>query len=277
MDVLSEVLEALEFESTGVETITVDRIRQGRSTPAQACVVLSGSCQLRLAEKHTALQLHSLNCFLYSGDGPYRLEPIPGGPASPARLLCCAYSFGRALPHPFTRRLPELLLLRSRYVTDESELGRAARLLEEETINARLGFDFVALRLAEIVLVEMLRRCQLEGAPPVFLAALSDPAAHLALQRIHGNPAHPWQVRELAKSVGLSRRAFAERFHRRVGEPPLRYLRHWRMLRALRALRRSETPIKEVALRSGYRSGAGFSRAFRRLFGRSPSSLRQPR
>lgn len=276
MDVLSEVLETLQLRSTHVESLVVaDRYRD-RSPGQQALahIVLAGDCVLRIEGETEPLALFPLDCFLLLGGQHYELQSVSG--ESPTRLLRCAYSFERHLPHPFTQHFPPMLSLRSHYLTDETELGRAVSLLDGELINARLGIDFVALRLAEIIFVELLRRCQLEGTQPAFLAALSDPVVHVALQNIHARPEHQWQVPELASSVGLSRAVFAERFHRQVGEPPLRYVRLWRLLKARRELQRTTVPIKDVATKSGYGSSTGFSRAFRRIFGYPPSYLRQP-
>jgi len=276
MDVLSEVLETLQLRCTKVESLVVeDRCRAG-PPPQQALahVVLSGDCVLRIHGEQDATALSPLDCFLLLGGQQYEIEVTPG--ATRTRVLRCAYSFERSLPHPFTQHFPALLCLRSHYLTDDSELGRAVSLLDGELINARLAIDFVAVRLAEIILVELLRRCQLEGAQPAFLAALSDPAVHRALQHIHAEPEHHWQVPELASRVGLSRAVFAERFHRQVGEPPLRYVRLWRLLKARRELQTTTMPIKELARKSGYGSSTGFSRAFRRVFGYPPSYLRQP-
>ena len=58
-----------------------------------------------------------------------------------------------------------------------------------------------------------------DGPRPVFLAALSDPVIHDALRHIHTQLDRAWHVPEMAETVGLSRAAFAERFHQRVGEP----------------------------------------------------------
>ncbi len=277
MDILSDVLEALGLRCSGVETIALEGTRAGESAPTQAYIVMSGRCALHLGADAPAMKLRTLDGFLVVGAADFRIEPGPVQPHSPTRLLRCTYALDRNLPHPFAQSLPRHLPLRSRYLTDESELGRAVWLLEGELINARLGFDFVALRLAEIILVEMFRRCQLEGPAPAFLAALSDPVLLPALQHIHAKPQHPWHNADLAASVGMSRSVFAERFHRQVGEPPSRYLRHWRMLKAFREIRRSQAPIKDVAEHAGYESAAGFRRAFRRVFHCSPSSLRQPR
>ena len=276
MDVLSEVLDTLQLRSTDAESLTLDDLNTAVSPTRQALahVVLSGECTLRVDGGGDPLALYPLDCFLLLGGQRYELAPAAEG--APARLLRCTYSFERDLPHPFTQHFPALLCLRSHYLTDDSELGRAVSLLDGELVNARLAIDFVALRLAEIILVELLRRCQLEGTQPIFLAALTDPYVHRALQRIHAEPEHPWQVPELARAVGLSRAVFADRFHRHVGEPPLRYVRLWRLLKARRELQRTSLPIKEIAEQSGYGSSTGFSRAFRRIFGCPPSYLRKP-
>ncbi|MYF68911.1 MAG: AraC family transcriptional regulator [Proteobacteria bacterium] len=274
MDVLSEVLEVLDLKCTSVDPVRLRDIHTGRDESLQAWFVVSGGCTLKCMDDDAGYKLRSLDGVLLADGGRHELRPDSGKASSPARLLRCVYALDRALPHPLARHLPGRLLLRSRDLTDESEFGRAAWLLEGELINARPGFDHVARRLADIMLVEMLRRCQLDGPEPVFLAALSEPVIHAALQRIHDRLDRPWRVPDLAKSAGLSTRAFTERFHHRVGEPPLRYIRFWRMLKARRELRGTTAPIKAVAAHAGYESAAGFGRAFRRVFGRAPSTLR---
>ena len=274
MDVLSEVLEVLDLKCTSVDPIRLRDIHTGSDKSLQAWFVVSGGCRLKCMDAAAEYTLRSLDGVLLADGGRHELRPDSGKTSSPARLLRCVYALDRALPHPLARHLPGRLLLRSRDLTDESEFGRAAWLLEGELINARPGFDHVARRLADIMLVEMLRRCQLDGPEPVFLAALSEPVLHAALQHIHDRLDRPWRVPDLAKSAGLSTRAFTERFHHRVGEPPLRYIRYWRMLKARREIRSTTAPIKAVAAHAGYESAAGFRRAFRRVFGRAPSTLR---
>lgn len=274
MDILSEVLDVLGLKCGSVQPIDPRGIHTGLDVALQAYLVVSGTCALRFVEDGSRHRLRSMDCALVADGDRHELEPRPGKPSTPVRLLRFVYALDRTLPHPLARHLPKRQLLRSRDLTEASELGRAAWLLEGELINARPGFGFVARRLADIMLVEMLRRCQLDRPGPVFLAALSDPVIHDALGRIHGELDHPWRLADLAESAGLSRRAFGERFHHRVGEPPLRYIRHWRMLKARRELRQSGALVKDVAVRAGYKSPGGFGRAFRRVFGSTPSAPR---
>jgi AraC-like DNA-binding protein len=173
------------------------------------------------------------------------------------------------------RQLPPILHFGAR-LTDQAEFGRTIALLEAELANARVGVDFVATRLAEIAFAEALRKGVLEkAAGPAFLSALADSHVRASLDAIHRAPNEAWTVVDLAAIAKLSRAAFAERFQRLVGEPPLRYLRTWRLLNARRELARGKATVRIVAEHAGYRSANGFSRAFRRFFSESPSAARR--
>jgi transcriptional regulator GlxA family with amidase domain len=190
-------------------------------------------------------------------------------------LIRCDFSLLSDLPHPLARQLPAVARLGARYLTDRAELGRTVALLESELVNAPPGTDFVAARAAEIAFVEVLRKCQLESQENAdFLGALADGPVRASLEAIHREPQRAWHVDDLAAAAGLSRAVFAERFHRLVGEPPLRYLRRWRLLNARRELVRGGVAVRTIAERTGYRSANGFSRAYRRFFGESPTASR---
>lgn len=275
MDILSEVLDAVHLRATDARALMLETVHRERPAGdhATAYILLDGRCTVASSAAEPFALLPG-DAVLILGGNAHELRCERGDPSETARLIQCGFVFERELPHPLPRHFPALVSLKARFVTDESELGRSVSLLDDELINARVGTDYVALRLAEIAFVEILRRCQLVGTQPPFLAALSDPVVRRALELMHDQPTRPWHVSELAGTVGLSRAAFSERFHRRVGEPPLRYLRTWRLLRARRELRRRPIAVGEAAAHAGYRSSNGFSRAFRRLFGYPPSGLR---
>ena len=105
--------------------------------------------------------------------------------------------------------------------------------------------------------------------------AFSDAGIVGALERIHADPARDWTVESLAREVGLWRAAFARRFARAVGEPPLAYLTRWGMSTAGRLLRESDLTLAAVAQRVGYTSEFAFSKAFKRDFGIAPSAYRR--
>jgi AraC-like DNA-binding protein len=66
------------------------------------------------------------------------------------------------------------------------------------------------------------------------------------------------------------RRAFAERFARKGGMPPMHYLLEWRVALAKEILRSERPSLDEVAERVGYQSASAFSTAFTRVTGSSP-------
>jgi AraC-like DNA-binding protein len=92
---------------------------------------------------------------------------------------------------------------------------------------------------------------------------------------MHADPANSWTVESLAARAGLSRAAFAKKFHTMVGEPPLTYLTHWRMTTAARLLRESDAPLASVAARTGYGSEFAFAKAFKREYGQAPGGYRR--
>lgn len=96
-----------------------------------------------------------------------------------------------------------------------------------------------------------------------------------ALAQLQAEPGKRWTVEQLARSVGMSRAAFARRFAAVTGQPPLRYLADLRLALAATLLTTDEPSLAELALRVGYASEFAFSRAFKRRYGIAPGSFRR--
>ena len=121
-------------------------------------------------------------------------------------------------------------------------------------------------------------RSWIDSAPEAdrgWLAALSDEQVGPALALMHREPARPWTVASLASEIGMSRSAFSARFTALVGESALRYLTRWRMQLARIKLRETSEPLAVLAGELGYQSEAAFCRAFKRVFGVPPGSVRR--
>jgi AraC-like DNA-binding protein len=152
-----------------------------------------------------------------------------------------------------------------------------ARQVVEESRAQRVGSDSVLTRLAELMFVEVLRR-YIEALAPGqrgWLAGLRDEAVGRGLGLLHGDPAHPWTLDELADGVAMSRSAFADRFTALVGQPPMQYLAQWRMQIAAGRLTSGSAKVSTIAEDVGYESEEAFSRAFKRLMGVSPAAWRR--
>lgn len=136
------------------------------------------------------------------------------------------------------------------------------------------GRGIVNARLADILVVEAIRTHAAHVGPREmsWLGALLDIRLGRALQTLHRDVAHPWTVAELAGVAGMSRAAFSAEFTRRVGQPPLSYLRAWRLTKARTALKQDAATVADIAHAVGYESQSAFSQAFRRAFGISPKA-----
>lgn len=98
-----------------------------------------------------------------------------------------------------------------------------------------------------------------------------------ALKLMHEQPAEHWTVDRLAQAAGASRAAFAKRFQELVGEPPMTFLKNWRMALAADLLTQPDQNVSTVADQVGYASPYAFSAAFKRVRGISPRAHRDAR
>jgi AraC-like DNA-binding protein len=181
--------------------------------------------------------------------------------------------------NPLLATLPRLLHIRGAVRGQDDRLSRLMELTLTEARDDNPGAESVRLRLSELMFVEVIRR-HVAALPPEqagWLAGLRDEFVGRALGLLHERAAHGWTLDELASAVGLSRSAFAERFTRLVGEPPMQYLTRWRMQLAARLLSEGAAKVAAIALEVGYDSEAAFSRAFKKTAGVSPAAWRQRR
>lgn len=78
----------------------------------------------------------------------------------------------------------------------------------------------------------------------------------------------------VAASVHLSTKHFARLFKSVVGVPPMTYLQALRVSRARAALASDDRPVAAVASDHGFADAAHFSRAFRQVYGCTPTEFR---
>lgn len=142
---------------------------------------------------------------------------------------------------------------------------------------AAAGREAMLAKLAELMFVEALRShlTTLPEDERGWLAGVRDPQVGAALKLLHGRPAHPWNLAGLAREVGMSRSAFAQRFTTFVGISPMLYLGRWRLHLAARMLEGGSLTVSQVASAVGYQSEAAFNRAFKREVGVAPGIWRR--
>lgn len=86
---------------------------------------------------------------------------------------------------------------------------------------------------------------------------------------------HAMDLNELASKAHFSPYHFHRVFRGMVGEPVKEHVRRLRLERAAYRLKATKEPITQVALAAGYETHEAFTRAFKTMFGDSPSSFRR--
>lgn len=207
---------------------------------------------------------------------PFKLTTGSGGP-SDAHLVCGFFSCDVRPFNPLLESLPRFIRCgRGASNTSSGLLDNFIQLATAEANNKRAGSQSVLNRLSELMFVEVIRMHmdQLADSNTGWLAGLRDSLVGRALTRLHARPAYAWTLEELAAEAGASRSALAERFTHLTGYPPIQYLTQWRMQLAAKQLADTNAKVATVAEAVGYDSEAAFSRAFKKVTGRSPREWR---
>ena len=200
-----------------------------------------------------------------------------GGDGEACRLICVVVRFDHVSAERLVDALPPVLHMDAWESGDDRWLTDTLRFIAREAEALRPGGETVITRLADILVIQMVRRW-IETEADVdtgWLAALRDEQLGRAIAAMHREPGAAWTLESLARTAAMSRSVFAGRFAEVVGEPAMRYLTRWRLQLARAALREATDPVGAVAERFGYRSEAAFCRAFKREFGVSPGSDRR--
>jgi len=118
-------------------------------------------------------------------------------------------------------------------------------------------------------------RCRPETAPfsPAWNGTRTTVAR--AMKLIEAGALDDGSVDDLAARLGIGARHLTRLFQRHVNASPSQTAQTIRLQRAKRLLSDTDLPITEVAFRAGFKSLRRFNAAFRDLYDRPPSALRE--
>ena len=313
MDVLSDVLQTISLEGTlflhaemhepwcvnvprGAD---MARMLQPAAKQLAIChMVLEGRCWVQL-QGGTAVALQSGDVVAFPhgdshviGSGLHH-APISiddavkvrmsdlhrlryGGDGDQTVLACGWFAYQSDMPNPLLAALPHLLHAPLDNRPSGPWLRQSILFALAEGAANRPGSSAVVAKVAESLLLEALRS-YIDTLPPVqtgWLSGLRDPIVCKCLELMHARPTSDWSVERLAQAVNVSRSVLAARFNERLGQPPMQYLKRWRLAMAARLLRGGRSSLLRVAEAVGYESEASFSRAFKAEYGMSPGHWR---
>jgi AraC-like DNA-binding protein len=303
MDALSDILRTTHL-SGGVYFRCEFSAPWGMQVPgtpmAEFHIIVRGQCWLRVPGEKNPLPLRGGVVVVFLTGGAHALLDNPkaralppevvlkgqnlenfgpvtfGGGGVPATVLCGYFRFDPASRHPLIGALPPFIHIRDADGESTASLQTVVSLMMQETRAARPGAEVVINRLCEVLFIRIVRAF-VEQSPhrSGILAALADPYICAALNEMHRSPERSWTLAELASRLGLSRSAFAARFHELVGQTPMQYLTAWRMETARRLLSESRLSTAVIAERVGYGSEAAFAKVFKRVVGMGPGAYRR--
>ncbi len=200
-----------------------------------------------------------------------------GGGGEPCSLMYGIVRVDHAAAGMLMQLLPDVLKVDTWSAESGTWLQGTLQFIAQEARAPRPGGETVITRLADVVLIEAIRRW-INSSPDAnkgWLKGARDPQIGRAIMAIHKDPAGGWTVERLASEAGMSRSAFSAKFSQIVGMSVMQYLTHWRMQLARTRLLNSAEPILGIAFDLGYQSEAAFNRAFKRVFDIPPGQVRK--
>ena len=213
----------------------------------------------------------------------YSVEPLQdnvfsvsnGGHGRKTLLFCGSMHFNLDGSHPLLGMMPDMMRA-GELMAGEPGIPHLLEAMAGEVTMNRAGSGGMLARLADVLAASIIRSWveNSGGDTSGWIAAIKDRDIGRVLAAIHLQPDRNWTVEALAREMGASRSAFAERFTAIVGETPARYVARVRMHQARQWLTDDRMRVSVVAARLGYDSEASFSRAFKRIVGIAPSHLR---
>lgn len=201
---------------------------------------------------------------------------VHGGGGVRTSILCGF--LGDDIPdNPLFALLPSVMKLDAADRVASDWIKGAFQFAASEIAAGSASSPAILAKLAELLFMEAVRRHlaafqDQAGAGP---AGSRDALVARALALLHAQMARRWTTEDLARELAVSRSAFAERFTRTIGEPPMRYLARQRFARATAQLKETSDPVARIAHMVGYESEEAFSRAFRRRYGAPPAAWRR--
>lgn len=305
MDVLSDILKSIHLGG-GIRFRCDTHAPWGMSLPAgyaaEFHLVVRGNAWLRVAGQDQPIALQGGDFVALLKGSQHSLSDQPDGPARPVaellggqslsgygplrfggdglptELLCGYFSFDRSSLHPLVAALPPLVHLRGGDLSQAAWLQATLQFMQQETQEARPGAEAVVNRLVGVLFIHMVRRHFAQNPHSAgLLAGMADRHIGLALELLHEAPSSSWSLDGLARQVGLSRSAFATRFHQLVGQTPMQYLALWRMQLARQLLLDTSLSTAGIAAKVGFESSAAFAKAFKKITGTGPGAFRHSR
>ncbi|GAB2792213.1 GlxA family transcriptional regulator [Halomonas shantousis] len=208
-----------------------------------------------------------------------------GGIAGGVRILARAGvldGYRATLPwqgaEAFAREHPGVRVTNQLFEIDRDRLtcgGGTAAMDMMMTLIGRQHGNPLAERISEYFVCERIRMADEPQHVPLRSRFKHAPQSLVdAVLLMEANIEEPLTTHELAEHLGISRRQLERLFKKHLQAVPSRYYLDLRLQEARKLLRETERAVGDIALATGFSSGAHFSTAYRNHYGISPRDER---
>ena len=142
-----------------------------------------------------------------------------------------------------------------------------------QLLGAQLRRSRSNILLAEETAVRIARRLLTADCSARSATAAQRRLVQRAKQMLHSDPRHRWSLSEIARTIGTSPVHLTQTFSKAEGMPLYRYQTQLRLALALHELPETDD-LASLALNLGFSSHSQFTTAFKRMYGQSPSALK---
>lgn len=186
------------------------------------------------------------------------------------KMFCGLFYYSK--PSLLIDSLPEYLHLS----LNDTPVQPLIRLMQQEADNHQSGAKSLMDALVTVLFIYILRHgLQANLLHCGLFAGLQDKRLGKALEQLFNAPQQAWNMDALAALAAMSRANFMRVFQQKIGMAPGKFLTQLRLQEAALLLNKTQKNILSVALEVGYQSEAHFSKAFKALYGMTPSQYRK--
>jgi AraC family transcriptional activator of mtrCDE len=247
----------------------------GHSDSAAFHIVISGSCEIGLAESARSIVLQGNDLAVLPHGSRHVVRRSASDASHTSQLVCGHLRFEQAHRNLVLSALPEAIVVRMSESPDAMRMCELIAAIRSELEVARPGGDAIARDLGSALFVMVLRaHLERERVGNGLLSLLAHKQAGRAVGAMLEDLAKPWTLDDLALRANASRASLVRMFQKSASMSPLQFLAQLRLDMAKRKLAATRLPLIDIAAESGYQSESAFSRAFRRRFGMPPGEAR---
>ena len=198
-----------------------------------------------------------------------------GGHGNHSLTLCGAVKLNHPLSQLMLRGLPNIVVVEEWDEEERVWAENTFQFLFREAKKQAFASKEIIMHLSEVLVFQGIRHWFSQNAEKrSIVKALADERMTRVINAVQDDPNRKWSTLHMAKTAGMSRSAFTERFSKLFGVSPSDFVRNLKFDLAEIYFRTENLSIGEVADRLGYESEAAFARAFKRIKGTSPGRLK---